>query len=344
MDEIISWLVKLIEFNTTPCGGDAHRCADFIGQTLSRRGVPVQTFTTAGSLRTGHHIMATVPGKSPDAIMLHAHLDTAEYGLRGAWLFPADRASLRGGKICGRGAIDCKGPLAVWMKLVSDAAGAAPRGYTLKLLASDLEEQGGADGLGLLLTQHPEILAGVKLVIGEGGGFPFPFMEKTCFTFQTGEREPADETANTDEAPGWDHISKILSMGVEKGYYSEDILSYAAQEASLPGRKLDIRPMYQGMEPFFQKAAVSDVYSRYGHFFEKALKAGIPSACLMPCITPGMSDNRWFRKAAIPVIGFFPLDIKNSLSGIHGNNEYISTASLSLAYRTMTSVLKLMKV
>ena len=344
MDEIVSWLVKLIDFNTTACGGDARRCADFIGQTLLRRGVTVQTYTTAGGVRDGHHLVATVPGESPDSVMLHAHLDTAEYGLQQAWLFPADRATLRGGNICGRGAIDCKGPSAVWMKLMADAAEAAPRAYTLKLLISDLEEQGGDDGLGLLLTQHPEILEGVKLVIGEGGGFPFPFSGKTCFTFQTGERECADEAPLAEEDPGWEHIAKVLSMGIEKGYYSEDILSYASQEASLPGRKLDIRPLYQGMEPYFRAAAVSDVYSRYGQFFDKALRAEIPDACLMPVITPGVSDNRWFRKASVPVIGFFPLDMDNSLQGIHGNNEYISRSSLALAYRTTSFILKSIKI
>lgn len=344
MDEIVSWLVKLIDFNTTACGADASRCADFIGQTLSRRGVTVQTYTTAGGVRDGHHLMAAVPGESPEAVMLHAHLDTAEYGLRNAWLFPADRAVLRGENICGRGAIDCKGPLAVWMKLMADAAEAAPRACALKLLVSDLEEQGGDDGLGLLLAQHPELLEGVRLVIGEGGGFPFPFSGKTWFTFQTEERETADETPHGEELPGWEHISKILSMGIEKGYYSEDILAYASQEAALTGRKLDIRPLYRGMEPFFKTAPVSDVYSRYGRLFEKALQADIPDARLMPCITPGESDNRWFRRAAVPVVGFFPLDRKNSLRGIHGENEYISTASLVLAYRTMSGVLDLLRM
>ena len=59
----------------------------------------------------------------------------------------------------------------------------------------------------------------------------------------------------------------------------------------------------------------------------------------MPCITPGYSDNREFRKAGVPVIGFFPLDIRNSLRGIHGVNEYITEASLALAYRVMTGIL-----
>ena len=344
MDEIVSWLVRLIEFNTTARGGDARRCADFIGETLSRRGVTAETFTTAGAVREGCHLLATVPGESPDAVMLHAHLDTAEYGPRGEWMFPARRATLRGGNVCGRGALDCKGPLAVWMKLLADAAQAPTRPYTLKLLVSDLEEQGGEDGLGLLLARRPQLLEGVRLVIGEGGGFPFPFDGKTWYTFQTGEREPADEAPYADGNPDREQIGKILSMGVEKGYYSRDILTYAAQEAAIRGRKLDIRPLYQGMEPFFRTAPVSRVYARYGPLFEEALRGEIPGARLMPCITPGASDNRRFREAGIPVAGFFPLDGKNSLRGIHGSNEYISQASLALAYRTVSAVVKLIRL
>ena len=341
MDEIISWLLRLLDFNTTAGGKDSEACVCFIRQTLTSRGIGVHTYAAEGTPRQAHHLLAVVPGERRESVLLHAHLDTTEYGDRDDWLFPADRGTRRNGCICGRGAIDCKGPLAVWMKLASDAAAGAPRPYTLKLLVSDLEEQGGHSGLGLLLERHPELLSDVKLVIGEGGGFPFPFQNDLFYTFQTGERESVIEGSHsTDKESGWEQISRILSMGAEKGYYNSSLLAYARQADTLSGRRLDIRPLYEGMEPFFQNAPVSNTFGRYGPLFEAALREQIPNARLMPCITPGCSDNRWFRKAAVPVIGFFPLDIKNSLGGIHGNNEYISEASLSLAYRTMSRLLE----
>ena len=341
MDEITAWLSALLDFNTTADGGDARRCIDFIGQTLSRCGAGVRTFTTPGSRREGCHLLAEIPGDSPDAVLLHAHLDTADYGPRQMWLFPADRASRRRGCICGRGALDCKGPLAVWMKLLSDAAETKPHRRALKLLVSDLEEQGGEEGLGLLLTLHPEILSGVKLAIGEGGGFPFPFRGRTWYTFQTWERDPEKGRPpdTEEEEADREQAFRILSMGIEKGYYSAAILPYASEAEDLPGRKLDIRPLYAGVESFFETAPSSRVFVLFGEAFEAALREEVPDACLMPCITPGKSDNRLLRNAGVPVIGFFPLDIRNSLSGIHGTDEYISEASLALAYRTMSRVL-----
>ena len=342
MDDIITWLQSLIGFNTTSLGDGAESCVRYIQETLSARGVTVRTFTTEGDPRRAHHLLAEVQGDSPETAMLHAHLDTAEYGSRSDWRFPPDRSSHIGGCIFGRGAIDCKGPLAVWMKLLTDAAESKRRPYSLRLLVTDLEEQGCQTGLGLLLAQHPEILSDVNLVIGEGGGFPFPFDGFLYYTFQTGERD--EETAPPDKSPTDDltgeKIREILSLGVRKGYYSRDILAYADRYSSLRGRRMDIRPLYEGMEAFFRAAPDTQVYERYAPCVEKALKKIIPNARLMPCITPGSSDNRFFRNAGIPVIGFFPLDIGNYLRGIHGVDEYISEGSLRLAYGVMSRVLK----
>lgn len=337
MDEIIAWLMKLLDFNTTAAGPDAESCASFISEVLSSKGVSVRHYTTEGTIRTAHHISAEVPGVNSDTVMLHAHLDTADFGVPDEWLFPAYPSTRRHGCICGRGAIDCKGPLAVWIKLLADTAQKAALPYTIRLLVSDLEEAGGDAGLGLLLAQRPELISDVKLVIGEGGGFPFPFQDKVYYTFQTGERDDDPEDPLEDPSP--DQIKAILSMGIGKGYYSEDILTYAASADSLPGRRLDIRLLYSGMEDYFRSAVPSGVFAVYGALFTAALQTAIPDACLMPCITPGYSDNREFRKAGVPVIGFFPLDIRNSLRGIHGVNEYITEASLALAYRVMTGIL-----
>ena len=336
MDEIIAWLIKLIDYDTTISGRDAGLCADFIDRTLKERGVMTERFTTSGSVREGCHLVAEVPGKSSFTVLLHAHLDTAAFGEQEEWIVPADRASRLHDRVFGRGALDCKGPLAVWMKLLTDAAERKKRGFTLRLLVTDLEEEGGRDGIGKLIDEHPGILSDVSLVIGEGGGYPFPYKDKIIYTFQTGERDYEDTGRSHDNDIGY--ISGVLSAGIRKGYYSEDILSYVADAPYLYGRRLDIRPLYDGMEEYFERSAPSDVFSRYGKLFEKSLIREVPNAYVLPVITPGFSDNRRIRKTGLPMIGFFPLDIGNHLGGIHGKNEYISEASLALAYRTMSAI------
>lgn len=336
MDEIIAWLVRLINYDTTSYGSDAELCADFIERTLREKGAVTERFTTFGSMRDGCHLVAEVPGESKSTVMLHAHLDAAPFGDQKDWIVPADRASWLKERVYGRGALDCKGQLAVWMKLIADTAKGKKRGFTLRLLVTDLEEEGGSDGLGRLIDEHPEILSDVSLVIGEGGGYPFIYRDKIMYTFQTGERD-YEETGRSCDDSG--QISEILSAGIRKGYYSEDILAYASDAPFLSGRRLDITPLYDGMEEYFERSAPSDVFSRYGKVFGNSLINEVPNACVLPVITPGISDNRWIRKSGLPVIGFFPLDIGNSLGGIHGKNEYISEASLTLAYRTMSAIL-----
>ncbi|MFQ9288492.1 MAG: hypothetical protein ACLR3X_10145 [Intestinibacter bartlettii] len=56
----------------------------------------------------------------------------------------------------------------------------------------------------------------------------------------------------------------------------------------------------------------------------------------MPTITPGYSIID-FRYRKIPTLGFFPLDT-NNISGIHGNNEYISFKSLRVSYDILSKV------
>ena len=61
---------------------------------------------------------------------------------------------------------------------------------------------------------------------------------------------------------------------------------------------------------------------------------------LLPFVTPGYSDNRFFRNKGILTLGFFPLDAKNSIAGIHGPGEYINRNSLRLALDILPKAVK----
>ena len=337
MEETVYWLTRLIGFDTGGEGTDAKACRDFIAEELSSRGVSVYPFDTQGSRRRGYHLAAEVKGPSPLTVMLHAHLDTAGWGDASLWAAHPLSGLRRKGCILGRGALDCKGPAAVWMKIICGAA-AGKYPFTLRLLVTDLEEEGGKGGLGELLREHPWITGDVKLVIGEGGGYPFPFGDRVFYTFQTAEREePGDEEAGEDYPP--ERIRGILLKGIEKGFYSPDILEYFEGYGSISGRRLLLDPLYEGMDSYFDNAPACAALGRFGGLFERALSGRVPGARIMGTVTPGFSDNRFFRKEGIPVIGFFPLELSNSISGIHGRNEYISEGSLALAAGTVSDIL-----
>ena len=376
MQQIVNWLKCLINFNTTMDEGDTAACAAFIADTLRDAGIQADIYRTycipgkqadeEQGPKAAHHVYALIPGQCRKTILLHAHMDTAPYERGLPWRFPPDQATEHRGCICGRGALDCKGQVAVWMRLMTDAAASAlktaepggeasPFPYTLALLVTDREELGGEDGLGALMCDHPELFEDIRLVIGEGGGFPFSYRDSLYYTFQTGEREPekrgnipesedsGKKAACTEErktaGPEDSYRDHVLQLGVDKGYYAPIIIDYCRDQRSMTGRRLDTKPLYEGMKEWFEKVPASDVYADYGDIFRKALQSEILRAELMPFITPGFSDNRWFRLYGIPVIGFFPLDLRNALSGIHGKDEYVSERSLELAYRVMSGII-----
>lgn len=335
MDSITGWLKALIEFNTTADEGSTEDCAAFIDGVFKENGVSSAIIQPEGC---GSMVFAEVRGRRREALLLHAHLDTAPYYRDLNWRFPPDKATFIKNKICGRGAVDCKGQAAVWMKLMCDAAKAAgSMEYSLKAVFTCDEENGGENGLKRLMEENRRLFDDVFLVIGEGGGFSFPYGGRICYTFQTGEREdmeggPGEKQDRGEDEIGVD-IEKVISLGVKKGYYSSMLLDYIKNPGN-ETKRLDTYPLYAGMEEYFIRAPYSDVYGRFGKLFEEALKASVPEAVLMPVITPGYSDNRYFRKAGIPVIGFFPFDVRDHI-WMHSANEYISIDTLKLAYEVM---------
>ena len=335
MERIIKNLCRLINYNTTTDEGCSAGCAAYIAECLQNAGI------RATVLGPGHHVYARIGGKSKDTILLHAHMDTASYKRDDNWHVPPDMASIRKDCICGRGALDCKGQIAVWMRLMEDAAASCSSGtlpgLSLAILVTDREESGGEDGLAVLMQEHPEMFENIRLVIGEGGGFPFPYRNGTYYTLQTGELE----TDRMSDGEGWCRkpLEDVLQKGIERGYYSEVVLDYAKDWPLITGRKLDLCISVEQLGRFLQHAPVSMIVKNYGDIFQTALQSAVPGARLMPWITPGYSDNRWFRKLGIPTAGFFPLDERNAVSGIHGADEYISRKSLQLAYGVMTDVL-----
>ena len=330
---ITGWLKELIEFNTTMDEGSTDDCAAFIDGVFKENGVSSVIIRPEDC---GSMVFAEVSGRRREALLLHAHLDTAPYYRELNWRFPPDRATFIKNKICGRGAVDCKGQAAVWMKLMCDAAKATgSMEYSLRAVFTCDEENGGEKGLKRLMEENRSLFDDVFLVIGEGGGFSFPYGGRICYTFQTGEREDMEGGPEVDDKIEAD-IEKVISLGIKKGYYSPMLLDYIKNSGN-EIKRLDTYPLYAGMEEYFVRAPYSDVYGRFGKLFEEALKASVPEAILMPVITPGYSDNRYFRRAGIPVIGFFPFDVKDHI-WMHTANEYISLDTLKLAYEVMGRV------
>ena len=102
-------------------------------------------------------------------------------------------------------------------------------------------------------------------------------------------------------------------------------------------RKIAKQSFYENIDLILSRN-INRNYTNIFSFIESELKSINQNYKLLPIITPGYSDNRFFRYRKIPTLGFFPLDTRNNISGIHGNNEYISFKSLKLSYDILSKV------
>ncbi|MDY6861677.1 MAG: M20/M25/M40 family metallo-hydrolase [Thermodesulfobacteriota bacterium] len=72
---------------------------------------------------------------------------------------------------------------------------------------------------------------------------------------------------------------------------------------------------------------------------EKSLLKHDPKAEMVPTISSGATDSRFFRQKGAHAYGFFPIQVGTSMNdyiqGIHGHNERISFSNLSFAIRVL---------
>ena len=294
-----------------------------------------------------HTAVATIKGKSDDAIILHSHIDTANYNAEN-WLFPPYKATLINNCIVGRGTLDCKGLIAIWMDIMKyfylNNCNGKELKNTLIFICSCDEEGDGKYGTDWLLNNTP-VSNNIKLVFGEGGGYPIPLGEDIYFTIQTEEVyiNKNSKIKNTSTNYTENKINEIFNKAIKLGYYNQNTLNFYNNRHIQNKRKIAQECFYENIDIILENKEVDilcDYNKKIFTIIENKLNNINPKYKLLPIITPGYSDNRFFRQRGIPTIGFFPLDIKNNISGIHGNNEYISFKSLTLSHDVLLQTLK----
>lgn len=73
----------------------------------------------------------------------------------------------------------------------------------------------------------------------------------------------------------------------------------------------------------------------------KSVEAICPGAAVVPSVSTGFTDSRVFRRRGIPAYGFMPLLLEPPDMGtVHGNDERISIAALSLGLRVLYDVVR----
>lgn len=189
MIDVAEVLRDLIRIDTTNPPGAERAAAEYVSSVLARHGIES---TTHGRDPERPSLLARVRGEgSAPPLLLQGHLDVV--GVTGQqWQHEPFSGEIIDGWVWGRGALDMKGPIAMMIDgLVRLTRGHPPAGDIILCLVPD-EEDGGTEGAGYLVTEHPELFDGVEYALGEFGGFPFEFDGVRFSPIQVSERTGVD--------------------------------------------------------------------------------------------------------------------------------------------------------
>ncbi len=162
-------LADYLRIDTTNPPGREAEGAEFLARRLAERGIASERYVTPdGRTSLAARLPATVPaGERGGAVVLLHHIDVVPAG--DGWTVPPFDAVVQDGALWGRGAIDTKGLGIAFLEAFLAAAGLQERQRDLIYLAVADEEAGGIAGTQFLWERHPELFAGVEVVLGEGG-------------------------------------------------------------------------------------------------------------------------------------------------------------------------------
>jgi acetylornithine deacetylase/succinyl-diaminopimelate desuccinylase-like protein len=171
LSEPATWLQQYLRIDTSNPPGNEGRAAELLAGLLQRAGIPSRVIANPQG-RANLYARLASPRSGGRAILLLHHMDVVPPGP--GWTVPPFAGLIKNGQLWGRGAIDDKSlgiaELAAMISLQRDLQKRrAPLERDVIFLAVADEENGGLNGTGWLLANHPELFQGVEGVIGEGG-------------------------------------------------------------------------------------------------------------------------------------------------------------------------------
>ncbi|MFC3979284.1 M20/M25/M40 family metallo-hydrolase [Streptosporangium jomthongense] len=197
--EVSSICSNLIRFDTTNPGAGERPAAEYVAELLAEVGIEPVVFESA-SRRTS--VVARIPGDSPEALLVHGHLDVVP-AEPADWRIHPFSGEITGGCVWGRGAVDMKGTLSMTLALVRDWArrGVRPaRDMVLAFLAD--EEATGEYGARYAVRRRRELFDGCTEAIGESGGYSVEVRGRRVYPIAVGERGTAWMRLTADGVTG----------------------------------------------------------------------------------------------------------------------------------------------
>ncbi len=184
-EEASELLSDLIRIDTTNPPGNETKAAEFLADKLAKEGLVPEVLESVEG-RGNLIVRVKGTGEGPSVLLL-SHLDVVPAKPE-EWSIHPFSGMIRDGFVWGRGALDCKGLVAVEALVVMLLAreGFKPKGDVVFAATAD-EEAGGHAGVGWLVEEHPEKIR-ADYAINEGGGYTMPVAGKHFFLVQTAEK------------------------------------------------------------------------------------------------------------------------------------------------------------
>jgi acetylornithine deacetylase/succinyl-diaminopimelate desuccinylase-like protein len=183
----VELLQRLIRFDTTNPPGNESECIAFVQGLLEAAGCETKIYAKDPA-RPNLVARLQGTGNSPP-LLLQGHVDVVTTAGQ-SWERPPFGGELVAGEVWGRGAIDMKGAVAMFVSAFVRAARGElglPGDVILAVLSD--EENGGDFGAKFLVEEHPELFEGVRYALGEAGGISQVIAGKRFYPIQLGEKQ-----------------------------------------------------------------------------------------------------------------------------------------------------------
>ena len=180
-------LQRLLRFDTTNPPGSERACLEWLAGLLREAGLET-TFVAAEPARPSLVARLRGSGDAPP-LLLEGHVDVVSTAEQ-LWTHPPFGGEIVDGYVWGRGALDMKGGVAMFVAaaLRAAASGLQLAGDLVLALVSD-EEAGGDVGAAHLVRERPDLLAGVRYALGEFGGFSLELGGRRFYPIQVAEKQ-----------------------------------------------------------------------------------------------------------------------------------------------------------
>ena len=224
-EQPVELLRDLLRFDTTNPPGDEAACIEWIADLFDVYGIDYTTYARDPDRPV---IIGRVSGGDADPLLLYGHVDVVP--AEGEWTHPPFEAVLDDGYVWGRGALDMKGGVAMFLAAVLRIAAGdqRPPGDLLLCVVPD-EEGGGDDGMQYMVDQHPEAFAGVTYALGEFGGFSIEVRGERFYPIQVDEKRICWLQATIDGEGGHGSLPRPQSTMYQLGRVLRHL-----ENASLP--------------------------------------------------------------------------------------------------------------